>query len=1150
MITATLTADIVTGLTWNGGTNRSDAWASQVQDGGELTHYLHDPVTESEKTCLASVSGPVKVHMGTWITPLAPEVLEIKSGSSFNFNSLCGYESAGTLNSYVYYKISVVSESGGVLTYNRTIIDWTPIQTGGVNLEFGSNIASDQPMGGALGAGAGMANPVYVGPADTIATTERLALEIGIDVTASKSGTVAIEHGNHSNHPDVYTSLVGLPGGGRFGSEIGIPVHFTQEYPDGWGGHQELTIPIVAGTDVIPWADVGTDWSAAKWETTGATRIVQRLAGIVINQVWCFQDDDYLYLAMNNPTDGCIQASDHAEMFICAGTNWQGASIPDQDDWTFRRDITSGTSATRAPTLPVAQGDGNDAGEYILQGNNGPGYPAGLEIPTYDGGAKTFTFASNSKVFTEGVDFRMGGPGATATAPNPDGSSTGAYSEFKIKKSSLNNWTGLTAAGIMLVSQCDVQGNGTTLYPEILGRRIDKNDWPWAGAIYTTADGATASSKTTADPMDLRPWNAMHAHAPDLGVSFNASASATVDTTEAAISNQNAFQASASTTVDSTEAAISNANAFEATASATAESSEAAVNFLQAFNASTNATVDTTEAAISNSNTFSTNVSQFDELDTLESGWTQDSFDTYTASGAVQANAYDTTVPSVTDESYYTVYEILSSNNLGTLEFSAGGGTPVVAPSVAVGVHVVRGIIGGALNFVGQEMYFDGTWNGQVKIHSYGLDANFGLDSTIESSEAALTTAGQVDFNVSTNATVESTEATLATAGEIDFNVSTSATVESTEAVLTTIAQIDFSVSTNTTVETTEAVVVNENAFEATTASTVESTEALLDGLFTFEASASAITESTEATIISDTPFEVTANASVDASEASLTTQGAVEFAVSTPATIESTEVLISNENLYEVVANTTAESTEAAVNNENAFEVAATSTVESTEAAIANENVFEATAASTVESTEASLTTTGQIDFSVSTNATAESTEAVIVNENAFEATAASTVESTEASLTTTGQIDFSVSTNATAESTEALLDGLFTFEATADTTVETTEASVINVISFGVSSTSTAEATEAAISNENLFFGTSDSTVFSSEAFLTVTGAALFSASTPATLESSEIDLLIESLYIIRNPDGSPGGVLQKVDGSPGGVIKVKSGATWIDQ
>lgn len=509
---ATFTNDTLS-QTWSS-SNKSDSSYPQSADGGSITRKLGNPSSQSNSSVIYSSDGSAaNVHMGTWVTDPAPESVTLPNGCSFGLNNLCGYESSGLLNAYVAFKVSVVTESGGVLSFNRTLTNWKTLNRGGSNIELGTSAASSYPMGGASTSG-GINTHAYTTAGDTIASGERIAVEIGITTSGRSGQNFRIEYGSHGNTPDDATLSAGSQGTGPYGTEIILPINFSEAYQDAWGAHPEITVPWVSGTDTISWANTGTDWTAAKWTDTGAKRYVNRWNGSVNSQFWIFQDDDYLYMAINYIQDGCIQSSDHHKVFICAGSDWEDSLETDPDDWQFCRDITSGTSATRSPVLPSSQGDGNDDGEYVLQGLSSATYPENWEIPSYASGTKTFTFASNGYTWQDGVDWRFGGPGATSAAPNPGGSPAGAYSELKVKKSKLNNWNGYDSIGIMIITQCDVQGNGSTMFPWILGNQVDKSDWPWCGINYFPADAKTASSKTSQDDLDFRALMSGHAHWP------------------------------------------------------------------------------------------------------------------------------------------------------------------------------------------------------------------------------------------------------------------------------------------------------------------------------------------------------------------------------------------------------------------------------------------------------------------------------------------------------------------------------------------------------------------------------------------------------------------------------------------------------------
>ena len=496
--------------------NKSDSYTSAEADGGSITRELGPVGTQSQQTVVYTCPAAIeKIHMGTWVTPAAPQNISVLANTNMVIGALSGYESAGTLNAYVAVKVSVVTESSNVLSFNRTLVDWTLIKVENTDLELGTVVGASAPMGGY--SANGLASQLSITSADTIATGERIAIEVAIDKQANKTGTVAIEFGSDPDTIDDDTLTAGTIGTGPFSCAVLMPFAMNEANQSVWGDHHhsEIEIPRVAGTNAIAWADIGSDWTAAKWETNPAAHYVSRSAGAITAQFWIFQDDDYLYVATNNIIDGCIQPSDHHSIYICSDGNYENSLTTTTGDYLFRRDIVASTSFDGSdPTLPVAVGDGNDQGNCIFKGGSSNTYPNSWEIPTWTTATDTFSFSENgAEDWVEGVDYRMGGPGATTTAPN---GSAGAYSEFKIKKSRLNNWNGSDHIGIMVNLNCDVQGNGHTLWPRLLGNQVDKDDWNFSGVNYLATDGNTASSKSTASPMDLRPLMSIHGHGPAL----------------------------------------------------------------------------------------------------------------------------------------------------------------------------------------------------------------------------------------------------------------------------------------------------------------------------------------------------------------------------------------------------------------------------------------------------------------------------------------------------------------------------------------------------------------------------------------------------------------------------------------------------------
>ena len=503
-ITATCTNDTLT-QTWSS-TNKSDAFTSVEIDGGSITRKLGACPTQSQNTLTYTSDGSaVKVHIGTWVSPATTEAISIANGMGFGLNHVTCWESAGQLNGYLYFKLSVVTEAGGVFSFDRSLTGWKAMEQADSIKEMGTNAADPRSMGGSS-TGQGINTFNFTTGTDTLAIGERIAIELAFDTAGRNNDTLNLEYGSRSNIEEDDTISGSAMGAGSYATEVILPFNLSTKAAEAdWSSQSDFIIPWVSGTNTIAWADVGTDWTVAKWQTTGAARYVNRRNGDVVSQMWIFQDDDYLYISLNNIVDGCIQTSDHHNVFLSTRSDWIGDLETAQTDYLFTRDITSGTSEAQVPTLPVVAGDGNNAGEYVMQGDSAATFPENWELPTYAAGPPaTWTFSSNSKVWEDGTDWRAGGPGATSSAPNPGGSPSGAYSEFKISKSALNNWNGYTPLGMIILMQCDVQAEGSTMFPSLLGVQIDKKDWPWPGINYFPSDLKTSSTQTSLDEIDVR----------------------------------------------------------------------------------------------------------------------------------------------------------------------------------------------------------------------------------------------------------------------------------------------------------------------------------------------------------------------------------------------------------------------------------------------------------------------------------------------------------------------------------------------------------------------------------------------------------------------------------------------------------------------
>ena len=341
---AICTSDTITD-TWSV-SNKSDAHTTVEADGGSLTWKLGAPSNQTTTTSTYTSGGVAEViHMGTWVTDVgSPESISLLDTTAFGLNDIFGFVS-GNFDAFVEIKLSIVTEVATVLSFDRTLIDWTRIQNAGGDLGLGAATGDSSPMGAAVAGG--ITNFPQMIAADTLAIGERIAVEIAIDTIGSVGNTVNIEYGaipNQWSNAGLASNSVGT---GKFGTSIICPITWAVVNFGVWGVEHTINIPVVSGTDIISWANIGSDYTTAKWETTGAQRYVMRHDGVVTAQFWIFQDDDYLYIATNNIIDGCIQNSDHHEVFLCPTTDWQNTLEPDPQDWTFRRDITSGTSLSK-----------------------------------------------------------------------------------------------------------------------------------------------------------------------------------------------------------------------------------------------------------------------------------------------------------------------------------------------------------------------------------------------------------------------------------------------------------------------------------------------------------------------------------------------------------------------------------------------------------------------------------------------------------------------------------------------------------------------------------------------------------------------------------------------------------------------------------
>ena len=198
-ITATFTNDTISfGWTTN---NQSDSWAADVSN--TITRKLGAPDVVTQSTQSYATTGNTRHHMGTWVTTPSPEQIDLPNDASFAFTQFHGYQSSNTLNTYIYYKVSVVVENPGDpgnLIYDRTLIPWSQCPH-----ELDNNAGSSWPMGD--NTQNHVTNFEHLTSGETILVDEMIAIEIGYDVTAGASGNVYFEYGDmHNDHDSLALS--------------------------------------------------------------------------------------------------------------------------------------------------------------------------------------------------------------------------------------------------------------------------------------------------------------------------------------------------------------------------------------------------------------------------------------------------------------------------------------------------------------------------------------------------------------------------------------------------------------------------------------------------------------------------------------------------------------------------------------------------------------------------------------------------------------------------------------------------------------------------------------------------------------------------------------------------------------------------------
>lgn len=357
-----------------------------------------------------------------WVTDAAPYndgyPWQLQSGANVFIHSIYGYEDAGNLNAIYSFRIGHLHYAPGAGDVHPDY-EYDDLTNGFQDMEAadepGTASASSALLGAGVAVGAFGSKLVNLLATHTINENDRIMVEWAARINTNKTSSIHWEFGGMGNMDTV-------PSGGittSYGSEVVIPVNFGEKHDEAWGHGSEIVAPF--GTS-ISWANISAirTWLTADWGDAG--RVVSRrgsnIATNITQQMWSKQDDDYLYLCVNNIIDGCIQPSDHAYLYFCGSNNWRSSLVPDFDDYQFSIDIVGKESQTDDPTSTPEWGESTggttEIGPRILRGakghpeadifpfgwvegiwhtGTGSHTPRGSEIPALDDNRVTITFS-------------------------------------------------------------------------------------------------------------------------------------------------------------------------------------------------------------------------------------------------------------------------------------------------------------------------------------------------------------------------------------------------------------------------------------------------------------------------------------------------------------------------------------------------------------------------------------------------------------------------------------------------------------------------------------------------------------------------------------------------------------------------------------
>lgn len=354
------------------------------QGGGHVTYKLGSIGTPSNTTINFTPSGTANeiYRCGSWVTDPAPPnnsgvTRQITTSMEFFFHRIYGYEGATNENAYFCWRIGMLEYTPGTgdvetdHTYRALTNGWilsgshNTITGSGETLitgfELGTTSADGDPYGGA-GVGSYGSDLIPVNTSRTFGEDDRLMIEWGIYVTTNKTSQIGFEFGGQGDDPDDVTSGHAI----TFGSEVVVPMNFTEEFQDAWGSHAELHAG--SGSE-ITFANITATraWQSADW--SDADRIVTRrgTGSNITAQQWAKTDNEFLYVCTNNIIDGCIQDSDHSYLFVCGSDDWRSSTTPDASDYIFSIDINGKETQTDNPST-ISEGGGTETGGRIWRG--------------------------------------------------------------------------------------------------------------------------------------------------------------------------------------------------------------------------------------------------------------------------------------------------------------------------------------------------------------------------------------------------------------------------------------------------------------------------------------------------------------------------------------------------------------------------------------------------------------------------------------------------------------------------------------------------------------------------------------------------------------------------------------------------------------